>query len=51
MFGFQEVVEVGDNGLRDLPHLLVWGGAGTRMDGDIETMLRKCCKTLEARLS
>ena len=26
---------VGGNGLRDLPDLLVWGGAGTRMDADV----------------
>jgi hypothetical protein len=30
-FGFQRVRAVGDNGLRDLPDLLVWGGAGMRM--------------------
>ena len=47
MFGFQEVLEVGDNGLRDLPHLLVWGGVGTRMDGDLQYMLRKCSATVQ----
>lgn len=26
---------------RDLPHLLVWGGEGTRMDADIGAMLRR----------
>ena len=30
-FGFQRVRAVGDNGLRDLPDLLVWGGVGMRM--------------------
>lgn len=39
--GFQPIVEVGDRGPQDLPHLLVWGGAGTRMDGDVEHMLSK----------
>ena len=32
-FGFQRVRAVGDNGLRDLPDLLVWGGVGMRMVG------------------
>lgn len=27
-FGFERVRAVGDNGLRDLPDLLVWGGVG-----------------------
>jgi hypothetical protein len=37
--GFTPVREVGSNGLRDLPDLLVWGGAGTRMDADVDTLL------------
>ena len=41
MFGFKVIREVGGNGLRDLPDLLVWGGVGTRMNGDIEKMLRR----------
>ncbi|PNH08069.1 hypothetical protein TSOC_005422, partial [Tetrabaena socialis] len=40
-FGFKAVRKVGGNGLSDLPHLLVWGGEGTRMDADIATMLKK----------
>jgi hypothetical protein len=32
---------VGENGLRDMPDLLVWGGVGTRMDGDVDTLLKK----------
>lgn len=32
-FGFQRVRAVGDNGLRDIPDLLVWGGVGMRMVG------------------
>lgn len=40
-FGFQRVRAVGDNGLRDLPDLLVWGGVGMRMDADIEELLRR----------
>ncbi|KAK9838153.1 hypothetical protein WJX81_004628 [Elliptochloris bilobata] len=40
-FGFQRVRAVGDNGLRDLPDLLVWGGVGMRMDANIEALLRR----------
>lgn len=40
-FGFVPVVLVKGDKIRDLPHMLVWGGAGTRMDADIEKMLRK----------
>ncbi|KAK9904887.1 hypothetical protein WJX75_004873 [Coccomyxa subellipsoidea] len=40
-FGFERVRAVGDNGLRDLPDLLVWGGVGMRMDADIEELLRR----------
>ena len=40
-FGFEPVRTVGGNGLSDLPHLLVWGGEGTRMDADVGAMLRR----------
>jgi hypothetical protein len=40
-FGFEPVRKVGGNGLSDVPHQLVWGGEGTRMDADIGAMLRK----------
>ena len=49
LFGFQAVREVGGGNLTDLPHLLVWGGVGTRMDGDIEAMLRKCSQHYRKR--
>jgi hypothetical protein len=39
--GFEVVRVVGENGLRDMPDLLVWGGVGTRMDGDVDTLLKK----------
>ena len=39
--GFKVVRVVGENGLRDIPDLLVWGGVGTRMDGDVDTLLEK----------
>ncbi|KAF6257929.1 hypothetical protein COO60DRAFT_1168838 [Scenedesmus sp. NREL 46B-D3] len=39
-FGFKPVCKVGGQGFfQDLPHLLVWGGEGTRMDADIEEAL------------
>ena len=38
-FGFQPVLEVTGGRLSDLPHMLVWGGAGTRMDADLGDML------------
>eukprot|EP00241_Pyramimonas_parkeae_P011055 CAMPEP_0114229848 /NCGR_PEP_ID=MMETSP0058-20121206/3140_1 /TAXON_ID=36894 /ORGANISM="Pyramimonas parkeae, CCMP726" /LENGTH=236 /DNA_ID=CAMNT_0001340979 /DNA_START=8 /DNA_END=718 /DNA_ORIENTATION=- len=44
--GFHAVREVGDNGLSDLPHLLVWGGAGTRMDADIELLIERWSNAL-----
>lgn len=40
-FGFQPVRVVRGDSLADLPHMLVWGGAGTRMDADVEAMLRR----------
>lgn len=39
--GFETVVEVGGRGLRDVPHLLVWGGVGTRMDVDTTAFLAR----------
>lgn len=45
------MLQVGGNGLSDVPHMLVWGGEGTRMDADIQAMLRKWTPSLrrEAR--
>jgi hypothetical protein len=40
-FGFKAVYEVGGRGLADVPDMLVWGGAGTRMDAEIEPMLQR----------
>uniref|UniRef100_A0A7S3QNX9 Uncharacterized protein n=2 Tax=Dunaliella tertiolecta TaxID=3047 RepID=A0A7S3QNX9_DUNTE len=41
-FGFKPVAIVGGNSpLSDIPHMLVWGGVGTRMDADIPGMLAK----------
>lgn len=40
-FGFQPVLEVTGGKLSDLPHMLVWGGVGTRMDADLYDMLHR----------
>ena len=37
--GFKVVARVGGGSLSDLPHLLVWGGVGARMDADIGAQL------------
>ncbi|XP_020580192.1 uncharacterized protein LOC110024517 [Phalaenopsis equestris] len=39
--GFRAVHEVDGSSMVDLAHMLVWGGRGTRMDADIEDLLRK----------
>lgn len=48
-FGFQTVKVVGENGLRDVPDQVVWGGVGTRMDADLPQMLRKWSPALRKR--
>ena len=40
--GFRAVREVKGDSLSDVPHLLVWGGAGTRMDASIPSFLDSC---------
>lgn len=40
-FGFVPVRVVRGDSLADLPHMLVWGGAGTRLDADLLGMLRR----------
>jgi hypothetical protein len=49
-FGFEPVVVVEGGRLQDLPHMLVWGGAGTRMDADIGGMLAKWTPALRRSL-
>lgn len=49
-FGFRTILQVGGDGLADLPHLLVWGGEGTRMDADIAAMLKKWGPALRREL-
>lgn len=47
--GFTEVREITGSTLGDLPHLLVWGGVGTRMDADIEELLLKWCSRFKPK--
>jgi hypothetical protein len=39
--GFREVAFVSGSRLADVPHMLVWGGAGTRLDADIPAALAR----------
>jgi hypothetical protein len=48
LFGFRTVRAVTGGTLGDLPHMLVWGGAGTRMDADIPAQLRRWAGPLRA---
>ncbi|XP_071691684.1 uncharacterized protein [Rutidosis leptorrhynchoides] len=41
--GFEAVHEVKGGSMRDLGHMLVWGGVGTRMDADVGRLLVKWC--------
>ena len=39
--GFQVVKRVDGDTLSDIPHQLVWGAVGTRMDAGVEAQLRR----------
>lgn len=41
--GFKVVHEVSGSSIGDVPHMLVWGGVGTRMDADLHELLLKWC--------
>ncbi|KAH6823588.1 hypothetical protein C2S53_006495 [Perilla frutescens var. hirtella] len=41
--GFKKVYEVKGGSLGDLSHMLVWGGVGTRMDGNLQDLMIKWC--------
>ncbi|KAH7352266.1 hypothetical protein KP509_19G037500 [Ceratopteris richardii] len=45
--GFRSVYEVTGETLEDIPHMLVWGGVGTRMDANIEELLLKWSSALK----
>jgi hypothetical protein len=40
-FGFIPIRQVTGGKVSDLPDMLVWGGAGTRMDANVYEMLEK----------
>eukprot|EP00850_Spirogloea_muscicola_P005084 SM000023S07540 [mRNA] locus=s23:26248:27253:- [translate_table: standard] len=48
--GFKVVHEVEGGSLHDVGHMLVWGGRGTRMNGDIDQLLRQWSKMLSPRV-
>ncbi|KAK9165327.1 hypothetical protein Scep_000518 [Stephania cephalantha] len=47
--GFRKVYEVTGSSVGDLSHLLMWGGQGTRMDADIEGLLKKWAKRFKSQ--
>ncbi|KAK9129682.1 hypothetical protein Sjap_010169 [Stephania japonica] len=47
--GFRKVYEVTGSSVGDLSHLLLWGGRGTRMDADIEGLLKKWAKRFKSQ--
>ena len=44
--GFKIIRKVGDGSSTDLPDMLVWGGKGTRMNGDVNELLEKWSNVL-----
>ena len=50
-YGFKVVRYVGNNGLRDLADLLVWGGAGTLMSGDMHVLNKRWSRAIRRQLS
>lgn len=44
--GFKAVHEVTGGRLQDIPHMLVWGGVGTRMDAGVRELLQKWALSL-----
>lgn len=49
--GWKPVHEVKGEGWRDVLHMLVWGGVGTRMDADLRELLGKWAATLKPTAS
>ncbi|XP_057744617.1 uncharacterized protein LOC130962402 isoform X3 [Arachis stenosperma] len=41
--GFREVCQVSGSSIGDIPHMLIWGGVGIRMDASIEELMLKWC--------
>ena len=46
-FGWEPVYEVTGK-IVDLPHMLVWGGAGMRMDADVDALMRRWAKAIRS---
>lgn len=49
-YGFVEERYVGNSGLKDVPDLLVWGGAGTLMSGELNTMHKRWSRAIVRQL-
>ncbi|XP_022763513.1 DNA polymerase kappa isoform X2 [Durio zibethinus] len=47
--GFKAVHEVTGSTIGDMPHMLIWGGIGTRMDASVEELLVKWCSRLKSQ--
>lgn len=50
--GWVPVLKVGSTEgieLTDVPHMLVWGGVGTRMDADIPELIEKWARAVLSR--
>jgi len=49
-FGWVRVRDVEGGSLADLPHMLVWGGAGMRMDAEIGPMVARWSRAVRNSL-
>ncbi|KAK8586196.1 hypothetical protein V6N13_130718 [Hibiscus sabdariffa] len=47
--GFKAVHEVTGSTIGDVPHMLIWGGIGTRMDASIDELLVKWCTRFKSQ--
>ncbi|KAB2050911.1 hypothetical protein ES319_A12G019500v1 [Gossypium barbadense] len=47
--GFKVVHEVTGSTIGDMPHMLMWGGVGTRMDASIAELLVKWCSRFKSQ--
>ncbi|KAE8708441.1 DNA/RNA polymerases superfamily protein isoform 1 [Hibiscus syriacus] len=47
--GFKAVHEVTGSTIGDMPHMLIWGGIGTRMDDSIDELLVKWCCSFKSQ--
>eukprot|EP00899_Mesostigma_viride_P025812 jgi/Mesvir1/6415/Mv19507-RA.1 len=49
--GFSPVYEVEGGRLADIPHMLIWGGLGTRMDAQLDKLMLNAGKWVRGRTS